>query len=330
MLTPPLAIPVNPRTFGRRVVSLRGVASLFLCAFVFSANALAPQGSSQLPPKSPGRYLERMSSGGLNRQYVLRVPSAYNRSRPLPLVVLLHGWTGTAAAIESHTGFGDKAEREGFVLAVPEGLGRPQAWNVGFLDLTGNQHPNDAAFVADLIDQVKKEVGIDPNRVFVAGHSNGAMLAHLVGAKYGDRVAAIGVVAGTIGLPSSQLRVKSIPPAVRPVSVMILHGRKDGMVAYDSRAQALLMGIGAPRSAQWWAQADGCPGQPTLSVSPDHNVELTRYAGGRENTEVQLMTINNGIHDWPGGSNELGRERTTHISATDVLWDFFVKHPRRG
>jgi len=285
--------------------------------------------SIQLPAKAPGVYNERLASGGLTRQYLLRVPAAYNRSRALPLVVLLHGWTGSAPTIVANTGFDDKAEREGFVLVAPEGLGRPQAWNVGFLDLTGNRHPNDAAFVADLIGQVEREVGIDPNRVFVAGHSNGAMLAHLVGAKYGDRVAAIGVVSGTIGLPNTQLKVKIVPNPVRPVSAMIIHGKKDGMVAYDASHQALLQGIGAPRSAQWWAQADGCLPSPSRSVSPNGNVVLDRYVNGRLGTEVDLMTINNGLHEWPGGNAGMGRERTTGVNATDVLWDFFVKHSRQ-
>jgi polyhydroxybutyrate depolymerase len=290
---------------------------------------MPPAPTAALPAKPPGRYVENLESGGVTRSYILRVPKAYDATRRLPVVVLLHGWTGTAEAAEGYTMMGDKADKEGFFLAVPEGLGEPQGWNVGFLDLSG-KHADDVAFVAKVLDQVEKEVGVDPDRVYVAGHSNGAMLAHLVGAKLSNRVAAIGAVAGTIGLPSTSGPPKTIPNPGEPVSAILIHGKADAMVAYEKGASALLGGIGAPDSARWWARQDGCSMTPTRVVSPNGNVITETYSGGKRGTEVTLVSIVNGPHDWPGGYTRDGhRETLTGVGAADLLWSFFEKHPKR-
>lgn len=41
----------------------------------------------------------------VDRPYTLRVPDAYDRARPAPLVVLLHGYGNHARGIEAYFGF---------------------------------------------------------------------------------------------------------------------------------------------------------------------------------------------------------------------------------
>jgi polyhydroxybutyrate depolymerase len=267
-----------------------------------------------LPAKAPGRYVESLPVGSLTRKYILRVPKGYDATKPLPLVVLLHGWTSTAARMEQYTRFADKAETEGFFLVVPEGMGERQGWNAGWIDLSF-QKPDDVAFMTALLDKVEKQVGVDPARVYFAGHSNGAMLAHLAGSKLGKRVAAIASVAGTIGLPGlNGQAAKTIPDPVAPISVMLLHGKRDVMVAYAAEFQALLVGFGAKDSAKWWAKKVGASDTPTSQSSGKVTTET--FSGGKDGSEVVLVTFEEGTHDWPA-------------SATSMIWEFFKAHPKR-
>lgn len=270
-----------------------------------------------LPSKTPGRYVENLKG----RDYILRVPKAYDATKRLPLVVVLHGWTSTGASAEAYTHFGDKADQEGFFMVAPNGTGQPQGWNAGFLDLTGGPHPDDVGYIASLLDQVEREVGVDPDRIYVVGHSNGAMLAHLLAARLGNRIAAIGAVAGTIGLPQAN-GLKTIPAPTAPVSVMLIHGTADKMVAYDRSSGSFLQGVSAPDSARWWARHDVCIPTPLRTSENSGRILIDSYRGGHGGTEVTLVTIVNGGHDWPG--------RSSGIDVTDRIWRFFAAHPKRG
>ncbi len=284
--------------------------------------------NSSLPAKAPGRYVESLTSAGIPRSYILRVPRGYDGKKRLPLVVLLHGWTGSAKTSEMSTRMGIKAQQEDFVLAIPDGLGNPQGWNAGFIDLSGKKQ-DDVAFIDKLIEQVESEVGIDPDRVYVAGHSNGAMMTNLIGAKLSHKVAAIAAVAGSIGVPKKEGGFNSIPEPVGPVSVLLIHGKQDKMVQYESTAQALLHVIGAMDSAKWWAKNNGCKLEPKETTSTNANIITTTFERGKDRTEVSLISILNGTHDWPGGIGLNGVEMATGLNATDVIWDFFKSHPKK-
>jgi poly(3-hydroxybutyrate) depolymerase len=67
---------------------------------------------------------------------------------------------------------------------------------------------------------------------------------------------------------------------------------------------------------------------PIQTTSPNGNIVVDLYSGGRHGTEVELVSIVNGLHDWPGGFTPDGRERRTGVRAVDLLWDFFKAHPQ--
>ncbi|MGV3618821.1 MAG: alpha/beta hydrolase family esterase [Fimbriimonas sp.] len=306
--------------------------SLLLVATWMSAGCTQPAplvDVAALPQKAPGRYAYTIRSGGVDRTFAIRVPKAYDASRPLPLVVILHGWTMSGPLAETYTLMADTAEKEGFVLAAPDGLGSLKGWNAGFLDLSGKR-ADDVAFVSEVIEKTAKEVGIDRNRIYVAGHSNGAMLANLVGSRLADKIAAIGVVAGTIGLPQASGGTRTIPDPKNPLSVMLIHGRLDETVTYEPSRPGLLKGIGAPQSARWWAERIGALRAPVRDVGMDGRVVTETWKGGKNGAEVALVTIENGTHAWPGGFTNGGRETETGVDAAALLWRFFQAHPKKN
>src|ERR1043166_4800404 len=175
-------------------------ALLALPLFGFSCSA--PQGPK--PHVEPGKYVKTIKEVGLERSYILRVPKAYDNKTNLPIVIVYHGWTSNAQQADVYTEFGAKSEKEGFILVIPDGtpgIGKLKGWNAGILNL-GAADVDDVKLTADLLDQVEKDMYVDEKRVYIAGHSNGAMMAYDLGAKLSNRIAAIGVVSGTIGTPN--------------------------------------------------------------------------------------------------------------------------------
>lgn len=288
----------------RRYLLFAALVPVFGCAQTPAVVA------TSLPRIDPGRTTKSLTSGGMIRNYILRVPKNYDATKPLPMVVVLHGWTSSGAGIEVYSGMADEAERRGYVSVFPDGLGQMRGWNAGFIDLSG-QKKDDVRFVSDLIDEVERLVGVDPKRVYVCGHSNGAFLAYAVGAKLGDKVAAIGAVAGTIGLPKATTK-PMIGFPVAPLSVIALHGRLDPTVGYGNATQALLMGTGALDSAKWWAEKIGAK-DPKTTDADGIETMIWRGSDGRD---VELVSYAKGKHEWPSGGAKL-------------ILDFFDGHPKR-
>jgi polyhydroxybutyrate depolymerase len=260
----------------------------------------------------PGRYVRTIKVGQLERNYILRVPKNYDNATNLPLVFVLHGWSSSAREAEVNTGFAGKADKEGFILVLPDGtpaIGDLKGWNSGALDL-GSPKANDVKLIGDLIEQLERDYYVDRQRVYVAGHSNGAMMAYDVGAQLGDKIAAIAVVSGTVGGVGTH-----VPDPKSPVSAIIFHGKQDETVPYDANSHALITSTPAPESAKWWADKIGCRNS---SAGKLDGCALTNYKEGRDRTEVEFVTIPDGDHSWPSGK----------VKATDMIWDFFKAHPK--
>ncbi len=309
------------------------VLPIILLPFVAAACTAAAPEARQAPAKAPGRYVETVTAEGKARKYILRVPKGYDGTKPVPVVMVLHGWTGSADAAELYTRMGEKADKEGFVAVFPDGLGNPglQGWNVGWINLTGiNPGPDDVSFLTSVLDQVEKEVTFDKNREYIVGHSNGAFMANLMGSKLSGRLAAIASMAGSVGLNPE----KEIPAPEEPISVLLLHGKADRMVAYEAGANALLKSIGAVESAKFWAKADGASETPTTTKSADGKVETDRYTGGKKGTEVVLVSVEGAPHDWWGGLGRSSEGKPVEVPTygapvADLVWDFFRTHPKQ-
>jgi polyhydroxybutyrate depolymerase len=285
-----------------------------------------PTQSPSPPVYSIGDHVESIDENKVQRSYIVRVPTGYDHKRPLPLVMFLHGWTGSAKLSEAHTGMGKEADKGHFLLVLPDGLGKPQGWNCGFLNL-GAKGVDDVQFLTDVLDAVGKKVKVDPSRVYVAGYSNGAMMAYVMGSKLSTRIAAIGVVSGTIGFDRGS-QIAHVEPPANPVSAIIIHGLLDPTVPYSHGAGLLENSTSAPDSAAFWAKADGIATNPTVTVAAKGNLEQRDWKAGP--IEVKLISIANGTHDWPGGVNWEGPETKTGFDAATQLWGFFASHRRPG
>jgi polyhydroxybutyrate depolymerase len=266
---------------------------------------------------------ESFQFDGLMRTYLLHVPSSYDGKASVPLVIVLHGFPGLAAAkapnseaeaagIAATTGFTEKSDKEGFIVVYPQGIAAQ--WHVGFGFFKGDV--DDVGFINELISRLEQRYAIDPKRIYVVGFSNGAMMAYLVGAELSDKIAAIAPVAGTIGTVMDNTS-EQIPEPSQPLSVIVFHGTADTSVPYEGGGYWGFISV--TNSVIFWVRHDGCGMTPENETISYGKVIKIIYTGGINGTEVVLYTIIDGTHTWP----------ITPISATDIIWDFFTSHPKK-
>jgi polyhydroxybutyrate depolymerase len=272
----------------------------------------------------PGTHSFVLKSGEEQRSYLLHVPPDHDAKTRLPLVLVLHGRGGNGTIAELRYGFSALADQEGFVVVYPEASGHPPAWR----PFLGRK---DLAFLRSLIDTLQSTLAIDPRRIYVAGHSSGALMTYRLGAELSDEIAAIGIVAGSIGVESKDGALVRIPDPAGPVSVIAIHGKEDNHVPYDleHRAKAKYPGfLPVAQSIEFWVENNGCDPTPRTEVIRHPDVVRQVYGGGKQGTEVVLYTIGGGNHLWPGAPRRAGMTPNQDISATEVIWDFFKKHPK--
>ena len=278
---------------------------------------------------SPAQSSEhRLTVGGRERWYLVDLPPRYDASRRYPLVLNFHGGGGSPNGARTQSGFSAFAADVGAIVVYPAGTGRLTrdrllTWNTetccGFAQ---RAHIDEAAFVRALLDTLAATYSIDANRIYATGLSNGAMMAHLVGCRLSDRIAAIAVVSG-------DLTVDCRPE--RPVSVLIIHGTSDENLPYDGGIGRKALDPHDVRPVSYavdtWRIRNHCaePGKAAVSGTVTHTT--WSCPGG---TAVELYRISGGGHAWPGGQRMAAilDAPTAALDATRVAWEFFASHER--
>ncbi len=281
----------------------------------------------------PGDYERYITVNGLKRRYEFHLPKGpgSGKNQAWPLVLNFHGGGGRGGTIRFQSGMDKTADRYGFVVVYPDGTGgwlfkhRLLTWNAG--DCCGSAVRNnvdDVAFSRALLDDIAKFVKIDQKRIYATGLSNGAMFAQRLACEMADRIAAVAAISGVIG-------VDECTPS-RPISILEIHGTADQNLPYNGGVGARSITKVDFRSVKetinGWRKRNGCAIKGGTKRIGDATIET--YISDR-GTEVVLVTIDQGGHNWPGGRKILAGKKTgkisRDISANDMMWKFFVRHP---
>jgi polyhydroxybutyrate depolymerase len=277
-----------------------------------------------------GAGLERsIAIGGTTRTYVVHLPGGRAPENPAPLVVVLHGGGGNAANAARMSGMDAKADKEGFIAVYPNGTGRRfltwNAWRCCGAAL--DERVDDVAFIRAVVEAVARDFAVDRRAIYATGLSNGAMMAYRLGCDAADVFAAIAPVAGA-------LDTDDCGPSA-PVAVIVFHGTADGHVRFEG---------GEPRTAfdrhkrvdnsvayaiDFWKRRNGCD---DAAKRQKHGHVVHDAYSCAEGSAVELYAIEGQGHAWPGGEKGIRNGNvdppTTEISATDLMWDFFARHPK--
>lgn len=254
------------------------------------------------PHAVPVRY------GDADYPVLVHLPRGSRGSGGLPLVLELHGSSSNARLQMGMSGFCTLADREGFVVAAPQGIiqmadnGSPDgswAWNVPGAPTTAGDLPpagarDDLGFLDAVILELARQLGTDSARVYVAGFSGGARMASAVAGVLPERVAAIAAVGG---LRADEIRDRP-SPGHTPMPVLAFHGTDDPVNPYHGSRNAR-WAYGVDEAARMWAEHNGCQPEP-VRTTVSTKVLSTAYLAGQGGAEVLLYTVLGDGHTWAG------------------------------
>ena len=241
-----------------------------------------------------------------------------------PLVLVFHGYSGTAQGIMDYSEFNTLAEEFGFAVCYPQGTldgSNTTFFNVGY-DFQNNQTVDDVAFVEVLVDSLQAMYSLSEEDVFSTGMSNGGDFSYMLACQASETFKAIAPVAGMI----MQDIMDDCNP-VKAVSILEIHGTQDNVTYWQ----------GDPNNNDGWGAYPSIPntisfftnmfGLTNLSSSVFPDIDPTdgsTVSSDKYNSlltsscsEVWLYTVNGGGHDWPGAYGNMD------ISASREAWLFF-------
>ena len=269
---------------------------------------------------------ETLKSGGDLRNYWLVRPEGLEKTKPAPLLMVLHGSAGSGEDMMTVTqrGFERLADKEKFVVVYPDALER--RWN----DQGGTV--DDVGFLLAIVDKLVADGLVDKNRIYVAGISNGGMMAQRLACEQADRIAGIATVAG--GLPEP---LQATCKPARALPVLVIHGTEDPIVPWSGGAVAGFEDFGkvlsARETAKFWAANNRCGDGGVIAAEPDRDpkdgtrVKMEVFASCPAGAAVKLAAVEGGGHTWPEGYQYLPERfigRTSQdVDANMLIWDFF-------
>jgi len=319
---------------GWRIIGI--VAMVF--ALVVCGCSKNPAGFENYEPGTHKRKLD-LRVLGFHRSYLIHIPKNYNWADARPLAVALHGAFSTAEEMEEETGFSDLADREGFLVVYPNGItlfGWFQHWNAGHCcGRAMKDEVDDLDFISTVIEEVSRDFHVDSSRIYMLGYSNGGMLAYLFAAQKPETLAAVAIIAATIGSsPSPSLpEVRSIPPARAPVPVMALHGREDDSIPYEGgrSGNGDYSYVSVKESMEFWLNANHISAAPQREVMMAGRVIKDTWGVPGSDHEVILCTLEGWQHTIPTTyfTKKLPvNDPLKDFDAMEIIWDFFKHHHR--
>ena len=276
---------------------------------------------------------EQLEHDGLTRTYLKYMPAGFDASDSLPLVMSFHGGTGNGNEQLAIADMRDLADQDQFILlypdAYPEPLEGETNWQVvvtGDLPFTVPTAHDDVGFVDALIDEMHAAHGIDLNRVYAMGYSNGGGFTFDLACRLNERIAAIGVVARTMYIESYESC-----NATHPTAVMTILGTDDYISNYDGITyEGTLYYASADDSHDLWLDANGIQNEPVETAVPNvssndgSTADLISWESADGCVAVEHYRINGGGHDWPGTFGNMD------IVAHEVIWDFVKQYGLSG
>ncbi|MGD9588572.1 MAG: PHB depolymerase family esterase [Pyrinomonadaceae bacterium] len=164
---------------------------------------------------------ETMVSQRKNRSYYLYAPPNLDPSAQHPMIVVLHG-SGDSGMMPVKR-WRDYANQHGILIAGPNALDR-QAWRI----------PDDGPeFIYEMVESLKKKHPVDPQRVYLFGHSGGATVGIYLALLQSEYFAAAAIHAGVMNPEDGPV----IDRARRRIPFSLFIGTKDTLFSVSELRQ---------------------------------------------------------------------------------------------
>ncbi len=264
-----------------------------------------------------------LTHGGLEREYIVYVPAAYDGSEAVPLLLNFHGYTSNAKDQLGYSNFMPVADTANFILVAPQGtkLEGKTHWNVG--GWTYKSTVDDVGFTNVLLDSLLADFNVDPTRVYATGMSNGGYMSFLLACQLSPRFAAVASVTGAM---TPGMYANCAPEHYTPV--LQVHSTSDPVVPFGGAVWSTPIDT----VLNYWATFNELSAEPVRTKLEDTDqedgstVEHFVYVHPEHDVAVEHYRITNGGHTWPGSPFRAQSGINRDFSATAVIWAFFSRY----
>jgi len=279
---------------------------------------------------------------GKKRDVILHLPSNYDASKPVPLMLVFNGVGDGGSGMEEFTGMSKRADAQGFAVAYMDGTATGHSYN-------NHQWPfdngaDDVKYTSQVIDTLEKDLSIDAKRVGLVGFSQGGSFVHYAAGQLSDKISSVAEVEGWMSGKESKTS--------SPISELSIHGKDDRIIPFDGTDSMLK---NAAIKAITYASPLGpltdvvagvshvLHGDSPLSITPvelaaaalqelhnvyiepqkytvdqykkddgitekpyvykNGNVTRTIYRNGETGATVEQLALDHGQHAWPGSTD---------------------------
>jgi polyhydroxybutyrate depolymerase len=230
----------------------------------------------------PGDGKRTVTVGTTSRTYYLHVPTKYDGTKPVALVVDFHGKGGNGTDEAKSNPYRSVIDAEGVLSACPDGLNGD--WNIG----PCCNDADDVGFAKAVVKDVAKVACVDLKQVYAVGFSLGGGMVHRLGCEAADTFAAVAPAASDLVKET----VDKCKPA-RPLTVISFRGTADGSVPYAGGTIVSFTGLGAQATFKKWAELDACTGTPSAADSNG----CSTYSTCADGVQVTLCSKQGGGHE---------------------------------
>ena len=243
--------------------------------------------------------------GGRPAALVLPKPP---RPGATPLIVSLHGYTGSAGQHDFYISLAERVNVDGIAVLLPNGslgVDGQRFWNATDWCCDFNDSGvDDVAYLSGLVEEARGYIEVGP--VYFFGHSNGGFMSYRMACESLPGLRAVASLAGTSFIDGSRC------DGAAPVSVLHIHGTADTVVRYDGSEHSSKPAFrdeesyaGAEELAQRWATRAGCdldaqelrkPVDLDEGVDGAETVPLRYTVGCEEGITVELWRGDGSAH----------------------------------
>jgi predicted esterase len=150
--------------------------------------------------------------------YQVYVPTSYEKSKRFPLIIALHGMGGDENSYfqaYAQGAFKTEAEKHGYIVACPKGR-KPASMYLGDADKD----------VMDVLAEMRRDYNVDPDRIYLTGHSMGGYGTWSLAMSHPDVFAALAPISGGSNTPVGMSKIAHIPQ-------LVVHGDTDPTVPVE-------------------------------------------------------------------------------------------------